>query len=215
MGGNFSIAESNILALEEKLSCIDPQLALKTTSNAPKKLSNKPKKWRKTPILGYYFVLASDLPSSTCSETDDGEVEDERSKLAPNIPDPASANTLNNSETAKEEPHAFQPEPEKDAWENSMNAEGKEGADRVPRDGEGSDQHEALDKKVDETFPPIPLKIDNPKVIILDDLLKKWRTAFTKMTLVGKSSMMDSGRNDAEMPKKDDATSDAELIWLI
>ena len=93
LGGNFSILESKIHALEEKLSCIDPHLALKTTSNAPKKSSNKPKKLRKTPILGYYSVLASDLPSS---ETDDGEEQDERSKLAPNIPNPASDNTLTN-----------------------------------------------------------------------------------------------------------------------
>ena len=146
--------------MEEKLSCIDPHLALKTTSNAPKKSSNKPKKLRKAPILGYYSVLASDLPSTTCSETDDGEVEDERGKLAPNVPDPAPVNTLNNSEPAKKKPHAFQPVPEKDARKNPMNAEGREGADRVPGDGEGGDQHEAVDENEDKTFPPIPLKKD-------------------------------------------------------
>ena len=164
-----------ILALEEKLSCLDPHLVLKTTSNATKKSSNKPKKLRKTPILGYYSVLASDLPSF---ETDDGEEQDERSKLAPNIPDPASDNTLTNPEPAKEEQRAFQSESEKDAPENPMNAEGKEGADRVPGDGEGSDQHEAVDEKVDETFPPTPLKRDNPKVIILEDLLKQMEVGF-------------------------------------
>ena len=47
LGGEFSIAESKILALEEKLYCIDPHLTLKTTSNAPKKSSNKPKKLRR------------------------------------------------------------------------------------------------------------------------------------------------------------------------
>ena len=83
MGCSFSIAESKIPALEEKLSCIDPHLALKSTSN--------------------------DLPS-TCSRTDDSEVEDEHSKLALILSDPAPDNTLTNSKSAKVEPHAFKPE---------------------------------------------------------------------------------------------------------
>ena len=53
-----------------------------------------------------------------------------------------------------------------------MNAEGKEGEDRVPGDGEGGDQHEAVDESEDRTFPPIPLKND-AFCMTLDEAFKR------------------------------------------
>ena len=63
--------------------------------------------------------MASDL-TSTCSGTNDKAEEDERSKLAPIVSDPATDDTLNNSEPVKIEPHAFKPEKveEKDSQKN-------------------------------------------------------------------------------------------------
>ena len=59
-----------------------------------------------------------------------------------------------------------------------MNAEGKEGEDRVHRVGEGSNQQKAVDENVDKTLPPIPLKIDNPEDVTLDNLLKTLNDSF-------------------------------------
>ena len=89
---NFSIAESNVLSLEEWVSSFDPQISLKNTSKVSKKsrktCKNKPKTLRKTPVPGYYSALASDQSSSGTNDD-----EDEHSNTAPNLSDPAPGNT--------------------------------------------------------------------------------------------------------------------------